>query len=67
MIEKGTIFTGGMPIFKSPKGYLYTVSDDNKSLFCADCYKPDLKLIRLEKTGYKKYICPACNKEYKSK
>jgi len=66
MIEKGTEWSGGFPIFKSPKGYLYTVSDVQKSLYCADCYKPDLKLIRLIKTGRKKYICPACKKEYKA-
>ena len=66
MMEKNTVFLGGVPIFPSPNGYLYTVSDAKKSFFCADCYKPDHKLVQLKKTGYKKYTCPACNKIYKA-
>jgi len=33
MIEKNTEFSGGIPIFKSPKGYLYTVSDVQNPCF----------------------------------
>jgi hypothetical protein len=65
MMEKNAVPLGGMPIFTSPNGYLYTVSDDKKSIFCADCYASNSKLIPLEKTGRKKYACPSCNKEYK--
>jgi len=66
MMEKGTEFSGGLPIFKSPKGYLYTVSDDQKSLYCAGCYNQNSKLIRLEKKRRKVYVCPVCNAEYKT-
>jgi len=65
MYEKGTVFEGGVPIFKSPYGYLYDMSGDKKIFFCADCY--NAKHVRLVKTGCKKYVCPVCNKEYKAK
>jgi len=71
MMEKGTVFFGGLPIFTSPNGYLYTISDEQKSIYCADCYKPEHnlehKLVHLKKTGRKLYVCPVCNKEYKAK
>jgi hypothetical protein len=48
MMEKGSVSFNGLPILLSPKGYLYTVSDVKKSLFCADCYKTSSRLIPLE-------------------
>jgi hypothetical protein len=53
MMEKNSEILFGMPIFKSPNGYIYTVSDVKKSLYCGKCSNSPSNLVPLKKTGCK--------------
>jgi hypothetical protein len=64
-LEKNAVILSPFPIVKSPKGYIYFL-DNKKKLYCGQCYVSPSNLTPLEKTGFKKYICPACKTVYKA-
>ena len=69
-IEKNAVPLPGIPMVKSPKGYVYQPDQHPKkrTLYCGNCYKMPSNLLPLNKTGglfSKEMVCPACKTIYK--